>query len=56
MTPIDWLRKLWFEALLRVPGVRGEQIGACRKFIPDPYGSLPNVYCRVCNYDRDLHP
>lgn len=56
MTPIDWLRKLWFEVLLRAPGIKGEQIGACRKFVPDPHDPiLPNVYCRVCMYDRDLH-
>lgn len=56
MTIVDWLRKLWFNLILRAPLVKPQQIGACRKFVPDPNDdTLPNVYCRVCSYDSDLH-
>lgn len=48
------LRKLWFEALIRLTFVRGEHIGACRHFVLDPNGSIP-IYCRVCGYDWQLH-
>lgn len=55
MTVIDWLRKLWFNLFVRAPLVNPQRIGACRKFVPDPTGTFPNVYCRVCGYDKDVH-
>lgn len=28
----------------------------CRRFVVDPTAAIPGVYCRVCHYDRDVHP